>query len=105
MYNRIFYLWLVDNFSRGNLLINSLPRADLERGSHQEDFVGSSDCANLFASLVYNGEDIIIRKGPFNNDFLLLQAHIVRGDWLKVSYLQTEEGTMLTSGPIILSLL
>jgi hypothetical protein len=64
-----------------------------------------SDSANLLASFLDNGEDIIVRNGSFDKNFLLLEVNIVGRDWLKVSYRQPEKSIVLTARAIRLGLL
>ena len=64
-----------------------------------------SNNANLLASFLDNGEDIIVRNGSMDENFLGVKVNIVGGDWHKVSYHQPEESIVLTARAIRLGLL
>ena len=106
-----FYLWLVRNFDRdifhGGILHGSilrrniflgvnLPRENLKR-SCQGGFSRAPNYADLLASFLDNFEDTFVRFGPFDNNFLVLKANIVGGDWLKMSYRQLEQNIIPTA--------
>jgi hypothetical protein len=71
----------------------------------QENFSRVSNYADLLASFLDNGEDIIVRNGSVDNNFLLVKVNIVGGDWHKVSYCQPEQSKVLTARAIRLGLL
>ncbi len=56
-------------------LFQSEPNTDI-----RECFSGNRVHTNLLARLLNGPEDIIIRKGSFNYDFLGVQINIVLGD-------------------------